>query len=314
MPELLEPTRASLAPVVPFAFNRPEHTAKTLSALERALKSRETDLYVYIDGPRNSTDIKAIAETRATIEEFSGFNRIFIAQRSSNLGLARNIVEGVTEVINARGKIIVLEDDIVVSKGFLVYMNEALLEYECDERIWHVSGYNEGIGADDEAKTFLWRVMRCWGWGTWKNRWAQYEKDPEKIVSQFSSRDIRRFNLDGFEKFFDQVLANCEGKIDTWAVFWYATIFQNNGLCLNPAVSLVQNIGFDGTGVHSRIDNGKHSVSRLNSSSSFRFPRSIEEDKEVVRALRIHFRKHNSLLIRFRRKIREKRNILGRNL
>ena len=79
---------------------------------------------------------------------------------------------------------------------------------------------------------------------------AVYEKDVDKTIKEFTDGNIKRFNLDGVEDFWGQVVANKEGKINTWAIFWYVTIFKKNGLCLNPTQTFVENIGHDGSGIH----------------------------------------------------------------
>lgn len=282
----------SFAPILLFAFNRPDHTAQTLNALKCARYAEQSELYVFIDGPRSESDELKINETKTVIEAVSGFKDIQIIQRRENLGLAQNIVEGISSIINENGRAIVLEDDIVVSKGFLVYMNEALNRYESENTVWHIGGYNEAIDIDDDERTFFLRLMYCWGWATWKDRWQHYEKDTGSVLAEFSKQDIHRFNLEGCEDFYSQILANHEERINTWAIFWYATIFRNNGLCLNPAVSLVQNIGFDGTGVHCGSDGGKHTLKRINTADTFRFPTTNTEDRELLEMIKSHYRRH----------------------
>ena len=93
--------------------------------------------------------------------------------------------------------------------------------------------------------------MNCsGGWATWADRWKYFERNPEKLIEEFSKEDIYHFNLEGAYDFWNQVQQNIDGKLFTWAIFWYATIFKNDGLCLNPVHSLVQNIGHDGSGCH----------------------------------------------------------------
>jgi hypothetical protein len=136
-------------------------------------------------------------------------------------------------------------------------MNEALEFYRDAPKVWHISGWNYPIDPEGLPDTFLWRVMNCWGWATWADRWQYFEREPEKLVREFSKEEIRRFNLDGAHNFWSQVKGNVEGRIRTWAIFWYARIFKNDGLCLNPSQSLVRNIGHDGSGEHcgkTRID------------------------------------------------------------
>src|SRR5690606_12023634 len=82
--------------------------------------------------------------------------------------------------------------------------------------------------------------------------WAHFCNDTEKIHEHLATRDEKRqFNLGGAMEYFKQVEANLKGEIKTWAVKWYASIFYKNGLCLNPGVSLISNIGTDGSGQNS---------------------------------------------------------------
>ena len=44
------------------------------------------------------------------------------------------------------------------------------------------------------------------------------------------------------------------GKIDSWAIVWYLSVFMRQGLTLFPIRSLVGNIGFDGSGTNCGTD------------------------------------------------------------
>ena len=94
------------------------------------------------------------------------------------------------------------------------------------------------------------RVMNCWGWATWADRWAHFEKNPHGLIDNWSAEQKHYFDLDSSGVFWHQVTANAEGKMNTWAIFWYATLYEKGGLCLNPSHSYVDNIGHDGSGVH----------------------------------------------------------------
>ena len=145
-------------------------------------------------------------------------------------------------------------------------MNDALEFYENKDRVSHISGWNYPIDTSGLDDIFLWRGMNCWGWATWKEKWQYFEKNVDRLTSSFSSKEIRQFNLmtkrSGFWK---QVLDNKNNKIDTWAIFWYATIFKNSKLCLNPSQSFIQNIGCDGTGTNciKDIDNSTKMINRI---------------------------------------------------
>ena len=120
-------------------------------------------------------------------------------------------------------------------------MNQALNLYKNNKKVWHISGWSYPINPDGLADTFLWQLMNCWGWATWSDRWCFFEKNTDKLISQFTASDIKRFNLNGVRNdCWSQVIQNKKGVINTWAIYWYATIYINNGMCLNPSQSFVQ--------------------------------------------------------------------------
>ncbi|WP_170452960.1 sugar transferase [Ruegeria arenilitoris] len=284
------------APVCVFAFNRPEHTRRTLEALAQSPLAASTSLTVFIDGPRNAAEKPIVDAVAQVAETQQGFASIELRRRDRNAGLAVSIEEGVSQMMAEHGRAIILEDDILTSPAFLQYMNLALERYKDTPDVWHIAGYNEAlIGLKLHTDAFFWRFMSCWGWASWSDRWQHFERDPQKIVSEFSSNDIYRFNLDGAEDFWDQVERNLTGEISTWAIFWYATIFRNNGLCLSPAFSYAQNIGLDGSGTHC-VPIADNSERALNYEVRPRFPVEVRENEIALQALRVHFghkpRKH----------------------
>ena len=267
----------NLSPIVLFVYNRPDHTRQTIEALQKNELAKESELFIYSDEAKNDDARKSVDEVRKYIEKVDGFKKVTIIKREKNWGLANSIIDGVTKIVNEYGKIIVLEDDLVTSPYFLKFMNEALEFYERDDKVWHVSGWNYPIDTNDLDDVFLWRLMNCWGWATWANRWEYYEKDVNKLIASFTKRDIEKFNLDEVENVWGQVLANKKNKINTWAVFWYATIFKHSGLCLNPSKTFVINIGHDGSGVHCG-DNDAYKHNELCLNKSFKFINDTQEN------------------------------------
>ncbi len=245
--------KKDLAPIILFVFNRPEHTKKTLEALLANELASESDLYIYADGPKpeaTEDQLKKISDTRSVCKKINGFKSVQIIESEINKGLANNIITGVTDIVNKFGKIIVLEDDIVTSKFFLNYMNEALDKYENEKKIWEISGWMYPINSGEINKCGLYSVMSCWGWATWKDRWNQVNFDPEYYIKKFDKLQIKKFSFDYKADFWLQILLNYQNVYKTWAIFFYATIFDNNGLCLAPYKSLTKNVGFDNSGEH----------------------------------------------------------------
>ena len=189
------------------------------------------------------------------------------------------------------GRIIVLEDDIVTSPYFLKYMNEALNRYEDEERVMHISGYIYPIKKDGLPDTFFLRFTPCWGWATWKRAWRYFERNPEKQVKLLNRKQIVNFNFNNSVDFWDQLILNLEGKLYTWAIFWYLTVYLNNGLSLFPRDSLTKNIGADGSGTHGSYREDVIDAT-LSGKDNWIFPEKIEEDQLVRERLEEHFSRY----------------------
>jgi GR25 family glycosyltransferase involved in LPS biosynthesis len=249
-----------LAPIVLFAYNRPIHTQKTLEALAKNDLANQSILYVFID---KIEDKNQNYKTRLIIDYVNQyqnfFQKVYIIEREKHYGLADNIVSGVTQTVTEYGKVIVLEDDIVTSEGFLTYMNEALTLYENEEKVMHISGYILPLSfSHQELKkipsTFFHNQTSCWGWATWKRSWQFFSIDAQKLLTDIQrAKREREFDLDNSYPSTQQLYANAKGILRTWAVKWQASVFLKNGYCLYPKMSLLQNIGFDGTGENCHI-------------------------------------------------------------
>lgn len=270
-----------LAPIVLFVYNRPWHTQQTIEALQKNKLAIDSELFIYSDAPKNENVIGKVQQVRNYIKTIKDFRKVTIIEREKNWGLADSIIDGVTKIVNQYGRIIVLEDDIVASPYFLKFMNDALEFYQNEEKVWHISGWNYPIETNGLDDVFLWRLMNCWGWATWANRWQHYEKNVDKVIGKFTQEDIKRFNLEGVENFWGQIVSNKEGKINTWAIFWYATIFKRNGLCLNPLETFVENIGHDSSGEHCGSSDSYQNDS-LNQKESVRFTIEIVESDSAL--------------------------------
>ena len=240
-----------LSPIVLFVFKRPDHTLKTLEALEQNSLAKDSILFVFADGAKNNAtnaELHDIEKVEKIVKSKKWCKEVIYTKRDRNYGLADNIVSGVTEVVNDYGKVIVLEDDIITSKGFLKYMNDALTIYQSEEKVMHISGYMFPVKGT-LPETFFYRQTSCWGWATWKRAWKKYNNNGRILMAEaYALPYFREIDFDGTNQFVKQLENNLSGLIKTWAVKWQFSVFINNGLCLHPAISLVQNIGLDNSG------------------------------------------------------------------
>lgn len=241
------------APVALFAYNRPQHLVSTLNALMDNSDSRNSDLFIFVDGPKNKNDDENVRLVKSIAKTTGGFASVSVVSRQENIGLSRSITEGVSEVLKSYNSVIVLEDDLIVSPYFLRYMNEALDLYLNDEGVASVHGYNYPIEQNDQ-QTFFLRGSDCWGWGTWQRAWQHFNPDGKSLLRQLrTSHMIHSFDLDGAYPFSRMLFQQTQGKNDSWAIRWHASAFIRGMLTLYPSVSLVENIGHDKSGTHSVV-------------------------------------------------------------
>lgn len=243
----------NLSPIILFTYNRPEHTKKVLDALAQNIESRDSVLYVFCDGVKlgaTSEDLLKIEAVRSLINKETRFKNVIVKVQDENKGLANSIIDGVTEVVNIHGKVIVLEDDIVTSNGFLKFMNEALEIYKNEKNVYGVTGYCFPSSKKIKESTFFLPIISSWGYGTWKDRWQNINFNGQELLELVIKNKIERKLDFGSIRYLQMLKDQVEGKNDSWAVRFYVSMILKKGIFLFPNMSLVKNIGFDGTGVH----------------------------------------------------------------
>ncbi len=275
------------APIALFVYRRPQHARRALESLERNPLAAQSELFVFADGPKGGDEREQgeVEEVRRLVRERPWCGKVSIAESPANRGLAASITGGVAEIVQRHGRVIVLEDDLVLSPGFLAYMNRALEVYENEPRVMHVAGYSPPLAAP-LPQTYLYRNTSCWGWGTWARAWKHFSPDAAQLLSELGRRNLfHRFNLDGSYPSIDQLIDNLGGGRETWAIKWYASVMLAGGLCLHPHPSLVQNIGMDDSGTHTG-NTDLYRVGQLADRVEVVAIRPVEESGEAAAAIR----------------------------
>lgn len=241
---------SNYAPVALFVYNRPYHTQQTIEALLANPEAAKTDLYIFSDAPKqsvvNTTDVLSV---RSYIETIKGFKSVSIIKRGINFGLAKSIIEGVTQVCQQYGRVIVLEDDIVTSEYFLSFMNKGLDVYAEDKHVISISAYVYPIAGLPDI--FFIRGADCWGWATWNRAWQCFEHDGRILLQGLKEKRLMYlFDSNGTYPFSKMLKHQICGKNNSWAIRWHATAVLKNKYTLYPSKTLVHNIGIDGSGVN----------------------------------------------------------------
>jgi hypothetical protein len=292
-----------LSPICLFTYNRLLETQQTIEALKNNYLASESDLYIFSDGPKNEAAIPKVNQVRQYLQSVTGFKSVHIIESSTNKGLANSIISGVGQIVGQHGKVIVLEDDIITSYGFLKYMNSALEYYNDKKEVMQVSGFMFPIDAGQLPDTFFYQANTCWGWATWQRAWDHFTNDERYLLNELKSKGITwaQFNSLQGREFQNQLIRNINGSMKTWAVKWHATIKIHNGKVLHPKISYVANIGFNGSGENCPKGDIVGSINNeidLDVSAAEKY-----SEKLALQRLAKHFKKRYSIFQKVKRKI-----------
>lgn len=246
------------APIILFVYNRPELARTTLEGLMANHLAIESELFIYADGPKeNATPevLRKIDEVRKIIREKNWCGKVNIIESDKNRGLARSVIDGVTEMVKKFGKVIVVEDDVQLSTYFLNYMNDALEEYKNDDNVLSIGSWNYFCASEkNEGETFFFRFPDTKGWATYDRAWRYFEEDAGKLLSQLKEKKLLSiFDADLSYPYFTKMLEDqIAGRINSWAIRWTAVAVLQKKLTLLPSRSLSKDIGFGADATHDK--------------------------------------------------------------
>ena len=278
------------APVVLFVYNRPDHAQSTLDALLENSLASETDLFVFSDGSKNEGDEQGVADVRALLRNLTGFKSVRITESATNKGLAASIIDGVTEIVNDYGRVIVLEDDLVTHPDTLSYFNASLDHFADHQGVFSISGYSHPATVMPVSDRYEYDVyaiprMQCWGWATWKDRWSKADFDMTDFdVFSASHTQTKAFSYWVGGDALMTLRQYMAGERDVWACRWVYAHYKHHAVCICPTVSLVDNIGLDGSGSNCGPRDDLKNELNVRFTEAWRFPSSAFIDPEIFEA------------------------------
>ena len=276
------------APIALFTYNRADHTRQAVESLLRNAEAKDTDLFIFSDGPKNEKATEGVKANREFIRTITGFKSITIIEREKNWGLSKNLIEGITKINNKFGRVIVVEDDLVVSPFFLRYMNDGLEKYEHDERVASISAFLNPIDGDI-PNTFFLRYFACWGWATWKRAWDLLNTDSRELLKKIRWKK-NDFNIGGTGPFYGILYCDKVGLNDSWAVRFYASCFLAGKLHLFPNQTMAIQTGMDGSGTHSRSGGrNPYQYMKISNTPVYLGDIRVEENKKMYEAFSLFY-------------------------
>jgi hypothetical protein len=290
-----------LSPIVLFTYKRYETLQKSVQCLADNSLASESDLIIYSDGAKNIDDIEIITKIRSYLKTISGFKSVTIYESITNKGLAASIIQGVSDILKVYPSVIVLEDDLITSKNFLCYMNQALDYYQDNPKVLSISGFSPIIGGLRENEVYFTQRSSSWGWACWSDRWSKIDWKCSLYDEFKNNRQMKaKFNEMGSDMSL-MMKRQMEGKINSWAIRFCFYQFQYKLFSVHPVVSKIENIGFFDKQATNTNQNFNRFNSTLDNSSNkvFDFNNQISLDPNIIK----QFIKDNSIFERISNKL-----------
>ncbi len=289
-----------LAPIIMFVYSRPDLTQNTLNSLAQNKEAQNSDLFIFADGPKSTASDSQkdnINKVRMLIAQQTGFKSVTIKAAEKNMGLANSVIAGVTEVVNQFGKAIIVEDDVSLSPYFLKFMNEALQIYEHDEKVSGIGSWNYFFLPPDNSDNFFLRHPDTIAWATFKRVWNKFNPDADFLINEIKKKGLTKaFNMENSIDLMKMLHRQKEGKVDSWAVRWTASVFLQNMLTLYPQRSLSRHEGHT-EGTHFSSDEMSYDKSLELTQEPLMIKKNPAiETPEAVNAYICFHKKHHSLL------------------
>jgi hypothetical protein len=299
-----------LATVLIFAYNRPKHISNLLESLEKCKMFKKFNIFIYIDGYkiRDVIDKKKVLEVQEIVKNFSfKYKNIFFFFNKKNLGLYNSIITGVTQVLKKHLSVIVLEDDLMLDKNFLVFMNKALTFSKNKEQVCQISGYSYPIKYFSNNAYYS-TLSSCWGWGIYKKDWSDFInfiKNKKKIRAIYkkmslSKRIVNSFNFNNTFNYFRIFSKQVNSSISSWGILFYLFCFYKKKLILYPPYSLVKNAGFDGSGYHKSFSDFFNSNKDTNKKFNIIYPKQVFVDDKIKSKIEFFFQNKLSYFSKFK--------------
>jgi hypothetical protein len=236
-------------------FNRPSLTQTVFNAIK---KSRPSRIFIAADGPRknNELDVILCKQVRDIVAKVDWKCEIKTLFREENLGCRVAITSAIDWFFNHVDAGVILEDDCLPSDSFFSFCGLMLERYKHNDQIMQINGgfHLSKLKNFDESYYFS-KINSCWGWATWARSWKNFDPDMSGYAELKANGVIEKYYE--YKPITNWMISYLD-EADTpscgiWSTQWAYAILKNDGLCVNPTINMVNNIGFFDTptsGVH----------------------------------------------------------------
>lgn len=274
-------------PVIIPTLNRYTHFRNCVESLSRCTHADKTELVIGLDYPPSSNYEEGYQKIKKYIPIISGFAKVTVFEHDKNLGPSGNwryLIEYCNQYYDA---CIGTEDDNVFSPAFLDYMDHALEIFRDDESVTSVSGYNFEEAYNQGIYThYLGKDYSAWGVGFWFHKEAvlRRQMSEEFYRKLIHSPILGKRLLNVFPANYQMLDFVMKKDFNINDVHRAAYNIITNHYQVKPAISLVRNCGFDGSGVNCGVEEFGRNVQKISSASLFDFGMGVgPADTEINR-------------------------------
>lgn len=280
-----------LSPIILFAYKRPNELKKVIKALKDNFLASESELYIFVDGPRKEEDNPKVEAVRKICDKIEGFKKITRIYHQTNQRCANSIIDGISTVLKIHDSAIIVEDDILTTPNFLTFANTCINFYGTNKNIFSISGFCLPFNppSDYTFDAFAFTRSCSWGWATWSDRWFSVDweiSDYEAFIKDSEAK--KRFGFGGSDMV--KMLKDYkQGGIDAWDIRFSYSQFKQNGYTIYPVISKVDNIGFDEDATHTNVYNRYKTTVDTSNRTELNLPTEIELHRSFVKQFQHKF-------------------------
>jgi hypothetical protein len=299
------------APIALFVFNRYNHLKRVVEAIKKNSIAKKSKVYIFSDYSNLYKEQRKIKKIRDYLYNINGFKKINIIERKINYGSAKNIILGLKFIFKKYKKCIVIEDDILVSKNFLLQMNYFLNKYKFNKKIASIEGYMYPVPFNKNIpEYFCLKGSGCWGWATWRRSWRNYEGSVQKLLKKFAGKKKLVNDFDYFNSYpyYKMLEKQKWSKKKSWAIKWYASNFIKNNYTIYFKNTLVKNIGLDDSGENCKLDYQINQKKFKNQTykviKNEKIIENVTAKRDIAKYLKSKFSLKNKLILAFNKLVK----------
>jgi len=240
-------SNTEICQVILFGYNRPDLLQDRLNEL---IEIKPNNLLVSIDwfSPELTETFSNLL--KSFLDKWPTNCNFEYKLHDSNLGLAIHLTQTITRALEKAKAVLVIEDDVSVSRDFVLHGTEILLKDGFDESNSSIGGFSVFRFPKLLERFNFFRnsiYFQCWGWGTTREVWSRYKLDLQgiDIEAELSKSDSwNRLSKVQRETWLGRISKIQSKPIHTWDIqFQYLTFLLDKKQIL-PVGRLTENLGF----------------------------------------------------------------------